>query len=76
MIRQPGANIIDTVDQIRAALPQLKAAIPHSINLTVTQDQTVTIRASVHDIERTLVISVMLVILVVFVFLRNVRAPP
>jgi multidrug efflux pump len=50
--RQPGANIIDTVDRIRAALPQLKAAIPHSINLNVTQDQTVTIRASVRDIER------------------------
>jgi multidrug efflux pump len=71
--RQPGANIIDTVDQIRAALPQLKAAIPQTINLTVTQDQTVTIRASVHDVEITLAISVLLVILVVFVFLRNVR---
>ncbi len=71
--RQPGANIIDTVDEIRAALPQLKAAIPQSINLTVTQDQTVTIRASVHDVEITLIISVVLVILVVFVFLRSVR---
>ena len=71
--RQPGANIIDTVDHIRAAMPQLKAAIPQSINLTVTQDQTVTIRASVHDVEITLMISVVLVILVVFVFLRNVR---
>jgi multidrug efflux pump len=71
--RQPGANIIDTVDHIRATLPQLKAAIPQSIDLTVTQDQTVTIRASVHDVEITLVISVILVILVVFVFLRNVR---
>jgi multidrug efflux pump len=71
--RQPGANIIETVDQIRATLPQLKAAIPQSIKLTVTQDQTVTIRASVHDVEITLLISVALVILVVFVFLRNVR---
>jgi multidrug efflux pump len=71
--RQPGANIIDTVDHIREALPQLKAAIPQSINLTVTQDQTVTIRASVHDVEITLMISVALVILVVFVFLRDVR---
>jgi multidrug efflux pump len=71
--RQPGANIIDTVDHIRAAMPQLKAAIPQSIDLTVTQDQTVTIRASVHDVEITLIISVVLVILVVFVFLRNVR---
>jgi multidrug efflux pump len=71
--RQPGANIIDTVDHIREALPQLKAAIPQAINLTVTQDQTVTIRASVHDVEITLLISVVLVILVVFVFLRSVR---
>ena len=52
--RQPGANIIETVDQIRAALPQIKAAIPQSIKLNVTQDQTVTIRASVRDIERRL----------------------
>jgi multidrug efflux pump len=71
--RQPGANIIDTVDHIRAALPQLKAAMPQSINFTVTQDQTVTIRASVHDVEVTLVISIALVILVVFIFLRSVR---
>ncbi|MGD0134929.1 MAG: efflux RND transporter permease subunit [Bryobacteraceae bacterium] len=71
--RQPGANIIDTVDRIRAALPQLKAAIPHSINLNVTQDQTVTIRASVRDIERTLLISILLVVLVVFIFLRSPR---
>src|SRR5580704_2984360 len=71
--RQPGANIIDTVDRIRAALPQLKAAIPHSIKLNVTQDQTVTIRASVRDIEKTMIISVLLVVLVVFVFLRSPR---
>ena len=71
--RQPGANIIDTVDQIKAALPQLKAAIPHSIKLNPTFDQTTTIRASVRDIERSLAISIALVVLVVFVFLRNVR---
>jgi len=71
--RQPGANIIDTVDRIRAALPQLKAAIPQSIRLNVVQDQTVTIRASVRDIERSLLISIMLVILVVFVFLKSPR---
>ncbi len=71
--RQPGANIIDTVDHIRAVLPQLKAAIPQAIDLSVTQDQTVTIRASVHDVEITLLISVALVILVVFVFLKSVR---
>ena len=71
--RQPGANIIETVDRIRAALPQLKAAIPHSIKLNVTQDQTVTIRASVRDIERTMLISVLLVVLVVFIFLKSPR---
>jgi multidrug efflux pump len=71
--RQPGANIIETVNRIRAALPQLRAAIPHSITLNVTQDQTVTIRASVRDIERTLIISIFLVVLVVFVFLRSPR---
>ena len=71
--RQPGANIIDTVDRIREALPQLRAAIPHSIKLNVTQDQTVTIRASVRDIEKTMIASVLLVVLVVFVFLRSPR---
>ena len=73
IFRQPGANIIDTVDRIRAMLPQLKADIPPSIDMRVAMDQTLTIRASVHDVERTLIISVILVILVVFVFLRNVR---
>jgi multidrug efflux pump len=72
--RQPGANIIETVDHIREALPQVKAAIPQSIDLSVTTDQTVTIRASTHDVEVTLIISVILVILVVFVFLRSFRA--
>jgi multidrug efflux pump len=72
--RQPGANIIDTVDRIYQALPSLKASIPTAINLTVVLDRTTTIRASVHDVEITLGISVCLVILVVFVFLRNVRA--
>ena len=73
IFRQPGANIIGTVDRIRAAMPYVKAAIPQTIDVTVTEDQTVTIRASVHDVEITLVIAVALVILVVFVFLRNVR---
>ena len=72
--RQPGANIIDTVDRIRAVLPRLQASIPRSINLQVAVDQTVTIRASVHDVETTLIISVLLVILVVFLFLRNARS--
>ena len=74
IFRQPGANIIDTVDGIKAALPQLHASIDPSIDLTITLDQTVTIRASVKDVERTLVISVVLVILVVFIFLRDVRS--
>jgi multidrug efflux pump len=73
IFRQPGANIIQTVDRIRAALPQLEAAIPREIDLTVAMDQTVTIRASVQDVELTLVISVVLVILVVFFFLRDLR---
>src|SRR5208282_4866863 len=73
IFRQPGANIIDTVDRIRDVVPQLKAAIPQAIDVAVALDQTVTIRASVHDVERTLIISVMLVILVVFFFLRSAR---
>jgi multidrug efflux pump len=74
IFRQPGANIIDTVDRIRAALPQLKASIPQSIDMRVAMDQTTTIRASVRDVEITLIISVVLVILVVFVFLREPRS--
>jgi multidrug efflux pump len=73
IFRQPGANIIDTVDRIRALLPQIEASIPQSIDVKVAMDQTVTIRASVSDTERTLIISVLLVILVVFCFLRNAR---
>ena len=72
--RQPGANIIDTVDRIRDALPQLEAAIPQSIKMTVTQDQTLTIRSSVHEVQKTMGISILLVILVVFLFLRSPRA--
>ena len=72
--RQPNANIIETVDRIRALMPQLKASIPSSIDLDVVLDQTMTIRASLKDVEKTLAISVGLVILVVFLFLRNVRA--
>ncbi len=74
IFRQPGANIIDTVDGIKAAMPELHAAIDQRINMTITLDQTVTIRASVHEVEVTLVISVCLVVLVVFVFLRDVRS--
>ncbi len=74
IFRQPGANIITTVDAIKAALPQLHASIDPAILLTIGLDQTQTIRASVSDIERTLVLSVMLVVLVVFLFLREARA--
>jgi multidrug efflux pump len=71
IFRQPAANIIDTVDRVRAVLPQLEAAIPNTMHLRVAMDQTVTIRASVHDVEFSLIIAIALVVLVVFVFLRN-----
>ncbi|MDB6036286.1 MAG: acriflavin resistance protein, partial [Verrucomicrobiales bacterium] len=74
LFRQPGANIIETVNRIREALPSLKASIPEAIDLMTVLDRTTTIRASVHEVERTLVIAVILVILVVFLFLRNGRA--
>jgi len=74
IFRQPGANIIDTVDRIRAAIPSLKASIPSAIDTEIVLDRTLTIRASVRDVERTLIISISLVILVVFLFLRNFRA--
>jgi len=74
VFRQPGANIISTVDAIKAALPQLHAAISPEIALTIGLDQTVTIRASVANVEQTLCISMLLVVLVVFVFLREWRA--
>ncbi len=74
IFRQPGANIIDTVDGIKAALPQLQASINRSVKLTITLDQTTTIRASVKDVEKTLMISIVLVVLVVFVFLRDWRS--
>jgi multidrug efflux pump len=74
IFRQPGANIITTVDAVKAAIPSLQATIPHGQHLVTILDRTLTIRASLSDIERTLVISVVLVILVVFLFLRNPRA--
>ena len=72
--RQPSANIMTTVDGIREILPMLRASIPPSIHIDVTQDRTTTIRASVHEVEVTMAISVALVILVVFVFLRSLWA--
>jgi multidrug efflux pump len=74
IFRQPGANIIETVDRIRAELPSIQASIPQGIKTTIVLDRTTTIRASVNDVERTLILSVLLVILVVFIFLRNGRA--
>src|ERR1700758_384614 len=74
LFRQPGANIIDTVDRVRSLMPFLQSSISPAIKLTVVMDRTVTVRASVKDIETTLLISVILVILVVFAFLRTVRA--
>jgi hydrophobe/amphiphile efflux-1 (HAE1) family protein len=74
IFRQPGANIIDTVDRVREELPTLKSSISPAIDLGVVLDRTTTVRASVHDIELTLIISVILVILVVFAFLRTFRA--
>ena len=71
--REPGANIIAAVDGIRALLPTLQASIPPTIKLSVLSDRTSTIRASVHDVQVTLLISIGLVILVVFVFLRSAR---
>jgi multidrug efflux pump len=72
--KQPGANVIQTIDRIMNLLPQLRASIPADITINIAMDRTQTIRASLHDIERTLVIAVLLVILVVFVFLRSWRA--
>jgi multidrug efflux pump len=72
--RQPGANVIDVVDSIRALLPELQASIPASIRIIQTNDRTETIRASLRDVERTLLIAVVLVVLVVFATLRNARA--
>ncbi len=74
LYKQPGANIIDTVDRVKAILPQLEASIPSAINVDLTLDRTITIRTSLHDVERTLVIAICLVVLVVFAFLRNLRA--
>jgi multidrug efflux pump len=74
VFRQPGANIIEAVDGVRAALPQVAAAIPRGIDLRVVMDQTTTIRASVRDVERALLASIGLVILVVFAFLRSARS--
>ncbi|HKC00085.1 MAG TPA: efflux RND transporter permease subunit [Terriglobales bacterium] len=74
IFRQPGANIIDTVGRIRAQLPFLQAVLPQGIHFTVVLDRTTTIRASVRDVETTLMVSICLVVAVVFIFLRSPRA--
>src|SRR5271165_1854736 len=74
LYRQPSANVVETIARIKAVLPQLKASIPGAINIHPTMDRTKTITASLHDVQRTLIMAIGLVILVVFVFLRNLGA--
>jgi multidrug efflux pump len=74
LFRQPGANIIDTVDGVKAAIPQLMAAMPRDVDLLIANDRTTTIRTSLHSTEETLLLAVVLVTIVVFLFLRSVRA--
>jgi multidrug efflux pump len=74
LYRQPGANVIDVVDRVRAVVPELQASIPASIRIIETNDRTETIRASLRDVERTLLIAIALVVLVVFLMLRDSRA--
>ena len=69
--RQPGANVIETVDRIKALLPQLQASIPPAIKLSIVSDRTQTIRASIADVQNTLMLTVVLVVMVIFLFLRN-----
>src|SRR4051794_11774544 len=72
--RQPGANVIDVVDRIKRQLPQLQASLPAALDVAVLTDRTVTIRASVHDVQIELLLAVALVVAVIFVFLRKLRA--
>src|SRR5215475_9101781 len=73
VFRQPDANIISTVDRVRELMPSLQGAIPSAIKMSVVLDRTITIRESVHDVEIALILSIILVVLVVFIFLRNLR---
>ncbi len=72
--RQPGANVIEVAERVKALLPQLAASMPRGINVTTISDRTETVRGSVEDVEKTLVITIVLVVLVIFVFLRDIRA--
>src|SRR5580693_7233152 len=74
LYRQPGANIISTVDLVKALMPQLRASISPAIDIGLAVDRSITIRTSLRDVERTLILAVLLVIVVVFAFLRNLRA--
>ncbi|PMS20480.1 nodulation protein [Trinickia dabaoshanensis] len=74
LYRQPGANIVATIDRVLAMLPQLRASVPAAIDITPVADRSTTIRASLRDTERTLIVAVLLVVTVVFLFLRNWRA--
>jgi hydrophobic/amphiphilic exporter-1 (mainly G- bacteria), HAE1 family len=74
IFKQPGANVIDTVDRIKAQLPRLIAAIPPAIKIKIISDQTLTIRAAVEDVQITLLITIVLVVMVIFIFLRSVWA--
>ena len=72
--RQPGANVIEVVDRIKRLLPALQSTLPPAVNVTILTDRTQTIRASVHDVEFELLLSVGLVVMVIFLFLRNLSA--
>jgi multidrug efflux pump len=72
--RQPGANVIETVERVKAQLPRLRQAMPAAAKLTIVNDRTTTIRASIHDVQFTLMLSIVLVVLVVLIFLRTIRA--
>ncbi len=74
LFRQPGANIIDTVDSVKAALPQLEAAMPSDVNVIIASDRTITLRSALFDTQMTLIMAVVLVTLVVYLFLRDIRA--
>src|SRR5260370_24134586 len=72
--RQPGANVIDVADQVKERLPQIQTSLPQSLDVTVLADRTDTVRASVRDVEFTLALTIGLVVLVIFAFLRSLRA--
>jgi HAE1 family hydrophobic/amphiphilic exporter-1 len=74
IFKQPGANVIDTVDKIKAQLPRLIAAIPPAIKIKIISDRTLTIRAAVEDVQFTLLVTILLVVMVIFIFLRSVWA--